>query len=423
MDSLETMSGQSNDDFITVSYKSNGKKKHDNVEKASIQPKPIAHVSDYQKTNCSDNRKINYTDEVSKVQICRKRNISFQINILSEVKKIVRDAYGIYTNHEAHTSTAVSRQCSNNKVILDTFIAKASRNRRNCVSFMLFACQQATKIDNDNLLDMISNYIITTYGMTIEEILDARYQDDQCNLIIKAAWNNSESCLRWCVMKGADINFVHNNNEGQQEKIGDVLTAGRNQRLAIQEENKKNNKPYNIDGVTNRYNACAKFINDTKLRIINEKAKAVKENDVMIYKPTKATNTNDEHTVSGNDVFVFTKNKNKANKKKPKHNGGTKNVFEALGNFQEELEEKSEVTKISQDNHTEPQVSEKAELAKIYQFDNEGKEFADKIAAEAIEKYDDDNELIAELQKSFSIMTIELQGHLKGKLKGMGIEF
>ena len=159
---------------------------------------------------------------MSRLDNCRKDKKPFIVYMISKDKHTLRENLGLQTNHETHQTGIVTEQLTNSAIIGGINMRnRQDKFKKSKLSYTLFAAHTAIKINNAKLLGDIVGILIG-FGMTIEEVLDARYGDDSYNLINVAAWNNSLGGLQFCVAKNADINFINKANED----IIQMLDAG-----------------------------------------------------------------------------------------------------------------------------------------------------------------------------------------------------
>lgn len=259
----------STDDFIVKKSKKKTKSNNSFVihqkQSTPVKPDELKYVNHSSATglNCIGNQNNTKTYKPSynnipddeQLRISRANDTPFEININSSLKQIVRDVCGLHTDHNAWTTQHSTTQKSNDK-IMSIITTQLNRKYSNSISFALFCCQAAVKIDNPKLLLMIKDVIIKRYGLTFTEIINAVYQNGS-NLVNAAAWNCSMPCLRVCVANGANLNFT--NGYGETALV--VMKKGRDNLIKLDPASKKI-----IDA---NYEECRQYFIDAQQRTIN----------------------------------------------------------------------------------------------------------------------------------------------------------
>ena len=193
--------------------------------------------------------------DIERLEDCRSRGISFEVRILSEDKQMIRSDCGLKTDHQKHRTEHKSAQVSN-ATIIRNISNRNIRKHNSKFSYSIFAAHTAIKINNVTLLDDIVKMVIG-FGMTMDEIMDARYGDDAYNLLNMAAWNNALGCLKFCIGRGADISFINKRGENIYKMLENGchhLTNMNPQMASINEAN---------------YRACDAYINGAFTMLAN----------------------------------------------------------------------------------------------------------------------------------------------------------
>lgn len=326
--------------------------------------KPVIQVI---KTKNSD-----FMDDMERLALARETGTHFKVKISSYIKKIVRDDCGIKTDHDKNRSDVSYEQKPNN-VILRNIASQNRKSPKTAISFLVFSSFAATKIDNVELVKSIVN-MLKEY-MTIDEILEAKYGDDEYNLINTAAWNLSIGVLRFCVSSGANIKL--RNKAG--ETIYDMLDGGKDH--AFKYNNKKNARSGIIEA---NYRKCTDYIRESE-RNASMFARVEDESKGFSYKkktPEKESVTKNEtkdetkavakavaKAETQVDEYSFTVAKKSSKKKQPVKTQApvlkkTTTMFSAFGSDSEDEDE-------SEDDEDMKKGEEKK-----YDMDADGREYA-----------------------------------------------
>ena len=318
-------------------------------------------------TQQSENTQSLYKTDLMRLKECRESGKPFKVIINSDAKYVMRNVCGTKTDH-VNNITVVASQQKPNDFIMNKIHAQNRKRSDSKLSFLVFCCHTAVKIDNVNLLKDIVK--ILSEFMTEAEIFDARYGDSEYNLINIAAWNNSIGGLRYCVGKGVDINII--NNDG--ESIFQMLENG------VAHQNKGLSKNSTTARVNNdNYKKCVKFLQDSiKHTGVSERVEDTKA-FTMPTTPVKESVATVETTATATTVLTPEAKKNTkvpiAPKKRPPLKpqsapNKVTSVFAALDidsdtESEEEEEEKEEI-KISHNDDTAGREHANQKISEIY---------------------------------------------------------
>jgi hypothetical protein len=322
------------------------------------------------------NRKNVFKNDIERLAYCTEHNVPFKIFLNADFKDTVRRMLGLRANRELNRTECVGRQKVTNDTALASIITYARSKPNLSISYKLFCAHAVTKTKNVDLLRMIVNNIMTTHKMTMEQILEARYGDDEYTLLNTAAWNLCKNSIIYCRSNGANIHFSNKNNED----IFTVMKAG------YEHQRKQKDDALNKRAFKSYYDDCVQYIREsieTEKRDIEEEAPQ--------------------------DVFQF---KSKKEEKKEKK--------------QEEKQEEKKETKTSINPFSAIEDDDDEEDVKtdiLYVLDNDGKEHVCELLSEAFDQFMNDatkEEIESSLRNKTNDMSSELINHMFVEFEKMG---
>lgn len=351
-------------DFQTVSHnKKKSSRKGVSVPMKSEPVKSIPVTSSIIDTY--NNRRKNFANDRERLAYCTQNNKPFKIFTEAKHKDTIRNVLGNEANRELNITQTTGRQKKSNNAIFEDIKTKARRYPDSAITYMLFCAHAVLKNHNIELLTLITNYLISNYGLTMEQVLDSRYGDYEFSLLNTAAWNLDKSGIVFCVSNGADIDFINMSGENIQQ----VMEAGYHKL-----------RKYKKDEMSKRafatyYNECCEYIKDTRaLRKQEAERKEIPQEQVFTFVPKK-----------------------KEVKKEVKKQAPV-NAFSAF----------------------EDDDSDEEETTIVHVFDDAGKKYVSSIMERACEIYMDDGDVNAFIDSKTSDMSPELVEFLREEFDKTG---